>query len=341
MKYYLLFAFFLLISNTANCTAREYYPVTIEGKSGENLKIALQMHISNHSRIDKAWEIFRKSDCHDDGSVWSMYSNEKIMFPSDGVSSPLKMDIDRLISPTWCGDEFPYKRDLTFDMHQITPCPFDVIDYKKNYPVGEVYEALYDNGVWQSGFSMMLGTKINAFEPADEYKGDFARMIMYVATCYADYQWQSFAINLFAGGVYPTLNSYAREMLLRWHRGDPVSTKEQLRNDAIYKVQGNRNPFIDYPELVEHIWGNKVDVGFSFGEEKPEEDIIPLRSAYKITDKRIDLYSPYIPIGVTWRIDGVPADKGYVVPSVLGNGRHELQYSGDGVNGKVIIVIEP
>jgi hypothetical protein len=45
-------------------------------------------------------------------------------------------------------------------------------------------------------------------------------------------------------------------MLLSWHRLDPVSTKERLRNNAVYSLQSNRNPYIDSPNFVECIWGN-------------------------------------------------------------------------------------
>ena len=48
-----------------------------------------------------------------------------------------------------------------------------------------------------------------------------------------------------------------KNLMLKWHRDDPVSEKELKRNNAIYAHQKNRNPFIDYPELVEYIWGNK------------------------------------------------------------------------------------
>jgi len=44
--------------------------------------------------------------------------------------------------------------------------------------------------------------------------------------------------------------------LLKWHRNDPVSEKERNRNNVVYDKQNNRNPYIDYPELAEHIWGN-------------------------------------------------------------------------------------
>jgi len=56
--------------------------------------------------------------------------------------------------------------------------------------------------------------------------------------------------------TYPTLKPYAVDLLIKWHRDDPVSEKEINRNNEVYRVQGNRNPFVDFPELAEHIWGN-------------------------------------------------------------------------------------
>jgi hypothetical protein len=50
---------------------------------------------------------------------------------------------------------------------------------------------------------------------------------------------------------------WLRDLLLEWHRLDPVSHKELDRAVEVNKIQGNRNPFIDYPELAEYIWGNK------------------------------------------------------------------------------------
>ena len=102
------------------------------------------------------------------------------------------------------------------------------------------------------------------FEPADEYKGDFARMYFYFVTCYQNYSWKSLATTMFAQNSYPTLNAYGKQLLLDWHRQDPVSQKEIDRNNAVYSFQGNRNPFIDYPNMVEFIWGDSIDYEFSF-----------------------------------------------------------------------------
>ena len=78
--------------------------------------------------------------------------------------------------------------------------------------------------------------------------------------------------------------------MLAWHREDPVSQKEIDRNEAVYKHQNNRNPFIDYPELAEHIWGNKKSEAFYFesievdldGLQMPKYDVI-------VTDSRISI----------------------------------------------------
>ena len=48
-------------------------------------------------------------------------------------------------------------------------------------------------------------------------------------------------------------------------RQDPVSQKEIDRNNAVYEFQHNRNPFIDYPELAEYIWGDQQNTGWTPG----------------------------------------------------------------------------
>ena len=55
----------------------------------------------------------------------------------------------------------------------------------------------------------------------------------------------------------------ALTLFLKWHRNDAVSAKERRRNNAVEEVQGNRNPFVDAPELVEYIWGDKSNVTYT------------------------------------------------------------------------------
>jgi len=71
--------------------------------------------------------------------------------------------------------------------------------------------------------------------------------------------------------VYPFFTEWAIKMLLRWAQQDPISEKEIKRNEGIYGIQKNRNPFVDYPGLEQYIWGSYTDVAFSYDNYiKPE-----------------------------------------------------------------------
>ncbi|MDE6526377.1 MAG: endonuclease, partial [Muribaculaceae bacterium] len=79
----------------------------------------------------------------------------------------------------------------------------------------------------------------------------------YMAAAYND-RISSWSSDMLAKNNYPVFSSWAINLLLKWHRQDPVSKKELDRQEAVYARQRNRNPFIDHPELAEHIWGNKT-----------------------------------------------------------------------------------
>ena len=65
---------------------------------------------------------------------------------------------------------------------------------------------------------------------------------------------------------YPTNNQWSIDLLMKWHREDPVSEKERDRNEAVFGFQNNRNPFIDRPELAEYLWGLKKGEAYTPGE---------------------------------------------------------------------------
>lgn len=78
--------------------------------------------------------------------------------------------------------------------------------------------------------------------PGDEHIGDVARIILYM--------------NLRWGDSLANINDIGTlSLFLEWHLLDPVDDFERNRNEVIYSYQGNRNPFIDYPEFVSMIWG--------------------------------------------------------------------------------------
>ena len=90
------------------------------------------------------------------------------------------------------------------------------------------------------------------FEPIDAVKGDVARILMYLLVRYQDEHTPITNI------VYTSSSTEtsAYDLLLKWHTQDPVDQKEIDRNNQIYLIQGNRNPFIDNPNYANLIWEN-------------------------------------------------------------------------------------
>jgi hypothetical protein len=143
------------------------------------------------------------------------------------------------------------------DAFHLYPTDGRVNGQRSNYPFGECTGGTtLNNGKGRLGSSTFTGYSGTVFEPVDEYKGDFARTYFYFATRYENIMVSGINGASFNNTTYPSFSNWSREMFLKWHRNDPVSQKEITRNNVIYGYQKNRNPFIDHPELAEHIWGN-------------------------------------------------------------------------------------
>ncbi|MDO4879955.1 MAG: endonuclease [Capnocytophaga sp.] len=116
----------------------------------------------------------------------------------------------------------------TGDLHHLRYCDSSVNSSRSNHP--------YTEG---SGEAHKVGK--NSWYPGDEWKGDVARMVLYLNLRY----------NL------PTekVSTKGIGLFLKWNAEDRVSDFEKQRNDEIEKAQGNRNPFIDNPYLASKIYG--------------------------------------------------------------------------------------
>lgn len=97
------------------------------------------------------------------------------------------------------------------------------------------------------------------FEPRDEVKGDIARALFYMVVRYdGDVCLNcNLDLELVEGSSTQCSNSYDQKgrlgdikSLIKWHYEDPVSEAEIARNEIVFGIQGNRNPFIDHPEIV-------------------------------------------------------------------------------------------
>jgi endonuclease I len=253
----------------------EGYYTPLDGKSGAALEQAIKTLAEGHTRITyntKTWPAFEKTDVRvvNGREVWwDMYSN-KIVY-TDGHDA---LNIEHSVANSWFGGQTQASGtpDAYADLFHLNPSDQEANGQKGNYPPGVVAEArLLDNGLFKVGtpVSGQGGGSASVFEPADEYKGDFARAYFYIFTAYPDARWQDKYAYVY--GADGKLEPWAAELLLEWHRNDPVDSKELSRNEEIYKLQKNRNPFIDYPGLAEYVWGDKT--GDAFEESSQPETV--------------------------------------------------------------------
>ncbi len=237
------------------------------GKTGTELRQALHDIIDNHTSISysQIWNAFWSTDNKGNGVVWDMYS--------DGAGYTYNLGSDECGS--YSGEGTCYNREHSWpqswfndqtkprtDLHHIFPTDGYVNAQRSNHPFGEVQNASWtsQNGS-KLGSCRTSGYSGTVFEPIDEYKGDFARAYFYMSTRYygEDSNWGSSSMTNKAE-ILP----WAMTMLLRWSDNDPVSQKEIDRNNAVYGIQGNRNPFIDHPEYAHLIWDENYQGGVAY-----------------------------------------------------------------------------
>ncbi len=258
-----------------------YYD-SMEGKQKAQLKQAAKECVSRHTRLEyyglpNNW-IY--TDVYPElynglRRWWEMYSDNVYLIRNgqSGTSafSANKMQREHAVPKSWWkrNGDVEYTPAYT-DMWNLYPSDGPANQAKLNYPLGETRTGgvTYDNGLTKVGAPMsgIGGGSSAVFEPGDEYKGDFARAFFYMATVYDDLPW---CINYMfnANESWPTLRQWAIDMLLQWARRDPVSQKEIDRNNGVESQQGNRNPFIDFPELAEYIWGTRTGEVFHIADQ--------------------------------------------------------------------------
>ena len=237
-----------------------------KGKSGAALKTALYGIISNHVErsYKQLWEDMKKTDVREDGKIWDMYSNVTNFTPGKDQAGSYSKEGDvynreHSFPKSWFDDATPMYTDL----FHLYPTDGYINGMRSNYPFGETKNPskTSKNGFSKLGPCSTPGYSGTVFEPDDEYKGDFARSYFYMATAYEG-RFPSFHSPMLAGNKYPCYEKWALDMLLRWAKKDPVSQKEIDRNNAVYKIQKNRNPYIDYPGLEQYVWGDKTSSSF-------------------------------------------------------------------------------
>lgn len=223
----------------------DYY-ATAQGKQGAALVGALHEIVRN-GHVDRGYRQAREAlfslvdDPGRNDSVVDVYSGRAI----PGVDGR-KSAFDRQLNAEHTWPQSKGARGIAqSDLHQLMASDIDTNGRRGNLPYAEVDQVKWTNdsraprdeqtvvGVDEQGREVC--------EPRDAVKGDIARALMYFYVRYdrsrpADYTLENFRAEL------PTL--------VKWHEQDPVDDRERQRNEDVYSIQRNRNPFIDHPEWV-------------------------------------------------------------------------------------------
>lgn len=246
---------------------------------------------------DGLWTAYQTTDVYPSdstgkaGKIWDMYSD--CLFTPTGKGTGKQcgtysgvcdcFNREHSLPKSW----FREKTPAYYDLGHIVPTDGKVNGMRSNYVFGECASGYATWGTGKLGNAKAVTTTNvkgsstitttftgTAFEPADKYKGDFARMYMYMVIRYKP--GNSNSVNLAAAGdgqkmfnstdTNYGLTDYSIALLMKWHRQDPVSQKEIDRNNGMETTQGNRNPFIDYPCLAEYLWGNKAGQAVTLSE---------------------------------------------------------------------------
>lgn len=260
--------------------ALKAYYQSAEEKTGFELKTALYGIIKGHTTktYSDLWTFMSTYSLdtyyENDNTILDMYTEIPSASDSFNFAPVVKQcgnygaegdcyNREHSFPKSWFNDGYP----MYTDIHHLFATDGKVNGMRSNFPYGEVDTATYisSNGsklgsptaeLVANGF-----TGDTVFEPIDEFKGDFARAYFYMATRYENRidSWSANSDNadsVLDGSSDAVFEPWVITMLKRWNENDPVSAKEQYRNDAAFQFQGNRNPFIDHPEFVNEIWAD-------------------------------------------------------------------------------------
>lgn len=201
-----------------------------DGLSNAALKAEI---INQHTHMNKSYDdardkLFEFVD-NNSGQVQCVYTGQTIMTttrPNGQI-----MNTEHTWPQSKGADTIPAKSDL----HHLYPTIPGANTRRSNNRFGVVTK----NIIWSHPYGSKLGDNAQnekRFEPPDNHKGNVARALFYFSVVYGE-----------------PITASEEVVLKVWHVSDPVDDKERVRNQRVADVQTSRNPFIDYPELVDRI----------------------------------------------------------------------------------------
>jgi endonuclease I len=157
---------------------------------------------------------------------------------------------------TWCHSWMPTYSSTAgpeySDQHHLFPANQNNANGRRsNHPLGTVASIEYQYLEGKLGLNSSGQT---VYEPRNSHKGDAARALLYMAVCYHGVNGNDWSFNYLNTVTLPGLSNpeapQSVDVLMQWHTQDPPDAWEKARNEYVYSIQGNRNPFIDHPEYA-------------------------------------------------------------------------------------------
>lgn len=252
-------------SSTVYDSVTNTYTYYVYGNSGSNPYVhALYRNPGDTSGLVRAYGDHDQTGINRE-HVWCQSRGFKKTGSSSGANGPAGTDVHHLIAGDGRVNQTEHNNNPYGNVQTISS---NAVNYK-SYLAGNVC------GSPKTTSSLDKGSVV--FEPQDCDKGDIARAIFYMVACYNNIANETGVISTYNPNlalvdyVSSTDTEYSSDStavtmgilsdLLEWHRLDPVDDYEIHRNDLIYKnFQHNRNPFIDFPDWVDVIWGDEEGV---------------------------------------------------------------------------------
>lgn len=247
------FSLVLLLFVPCTLISQDYYQ-DINTDSNVSLRIALHELINDHNTVSyNACKNHLKNadeDPNNSNNVILIFKQNSI--PKDDFANNSQPDFWNR-EHIWAKSLGNFSPDGHFgsnpaytDLHHLKPCDMTVNASKGNKS--------YDEGGLQHNEAEECNYTTYTWEPADNVKGDIARILFYMDLRYEGGEGEPDLTIVEEVNTYPNPEIGNISTLLLWHLEDPVDEFELNRNEYIYGVQNNRNPFIDHPEFVALVW---------------------------------------------------------------------------------------
>jgi endonuclease I len=317
--------------------ADSYYAATYN-LWGEQLQSALQTLINPHVNLGYTGardEMYGAID-NENGSVECVYTGRVAQFNTRAGATANNFNCEH----TWPQGGFNEDEPMRADVFHLFPTDIDANSRRGSYPFGNVVSS-----TWSVGGSK-LGTDASGhtvFEVRDIQKGNSARAILYFLTCYGNQYYYYFDTSW-------SIMTLAQEQLLRsWHDADPPDDGERARNESIFGVQENRNPYIDHPAFSERMtslistpnapqvtewaaWPANISLAAcSPGDTSRIQLVLANHNNYPLITQDISSNNPDFVIG-SWPVELAPGEAG--VAEVL-----FIPASGSGTtNGEITVI---